>query len=353
MAPARRFSQNPYRDILITYPGEIVMHDNTIRFFSGAAIHAVLSMEKCIEAMKVAFTALSHGQAVMPVRMRLEMEADNANALFMPVYIPAIKKVGIKAVTNNIDNAQRGLPIVHALMMLFDSETGKPLAVMDGEAITAMRTGAVSGLATSLLARSDARTAAIIGTGTQGETQLEAVCTVREITTAYVFDRDAEKSRAFAEKMGPRLGIQILTAESPDAIEDADVICTATPSRTPVFDHSLLKKGVHINGVGSYKPDMIEIPYETIAAAKVVVDHVQGCLVEAGDLVQPMQQGIITQDHIHGELGDVVTGKISARENDEETTVFKSVGVAVQDLACADLVLRMAQRQKLGTPLKL
>lgn len=329
------------------------MHNNTILFFSGADIRKVLSMEKSIEAMRSAFTALSNKEAVMPVRMRLDMAADNANALFMPVYIPTMKKVGIKTVTNNIDNGQRGLPIVHAMMMLFDSETGIPLAVMDGEAITAMRTGAVSGLATALLARGDARTAAIIGTGTQGETQLEAVCTARKITTAYVFDRDAGKAETFAGKMRSRLGIEILVADSPEVIAEADVICTATPSRSPVFDHTRLKKGVHINGVGSYKPDMIEIPPETIVDAKVVVDHAQGCLAEAGDLVQPMEQGVITRNHIHGELGDVVTGKITARENDEETTVFKSVGVAVQDLACADLVLRLAGEQKLGTTLQL
>ena len=289
----------------------------------------------------------------MPVRMRLEMKEDNANALFMPVYMPGIKKLGIKTVTNNIDNGPKGLPIVHAMMLLFDSETGSPLAILDGEAITVMRTGAVSGLATSLLARPDAHTVAIIGTGAQGETQLEAVCAVREISRAYIYDLDRPKAEAFAAKMGPTLDLDILMAKSPQVVETADIICTATPSRKPVFAHSHLKKGVHINGVGSYKPDMIEIPNQTIAQAKVVVDHTPGCLAEAGDLLQPIDKGMISRAHLHGELGEVVTGRITARENDEEITVFKSVGVAVQDLACADLIMQMAGQEKRGTQLLL
>jgi ornithine cyclodeaminase/alanine dehydrogenase-like protein (mu-crystallin family) len=329
------------------------MKDNTILFFSSTDIHALLGMKDCIEAMKIAFTALSHGEAVMPVRTRLDMTADNANALFMPVYLPSIQKVAVKTVTNCIDNPSRNLPMIHAMMMVFDSKTGVPLAVLDGEAITAMRTGAVSGLATSLLARKDAAIAAIIGTGAQGETQLEAVCAVRDIQKAYVFDLQADKAKAFAAKMSKKLNLEVVAAGSNDDLAKADVICTATPSRTPVFEDSQLKNGVHINGVGSYKPDMIEIPHKTIARAKVVVDQRQGCLAEAGDLLQPIQQGLLSEDHIHGELGDVVTGKIASRENEDEITVFKSVGVAVQDLISADLVLKKAQEKGVGTHLQL
>ncbi len=329
------------------------MNDGTILFFSGSDIHALLTMEECIEAMREAFGALSQGKAVMPPRMRLNMEADNANALFMPVYLPESRRVGVKTVTNNIDNMSKNLPIVHAMMMVFDSATGVPLAVMNGEVITAMRTGAVSGLATSLLARKDARIAAIIGTGTQGETQLEAVCAARPITKAYVFDLNADKARSFAENMGKKLQIEVLVAESPAVLAEADVICTATPSTTPVFVDRHLKKGVHINGVGSYKADLLEIPAETTARSKVVVDRLESCLTEAGDLVQAIERGVITKDHIHGELGDVVTGKIASRENDEEITFFKSTGVAVQDLVCADLVITRGKDKKLGTTLAL
>jgi ornithine cyclodeaminase/alanine dehydrogenase-like protein (mu-crystallin family) len=329
------------------------MKDSTIRFFSGSDIRSLLTMEDCIEGMKSAFSALSTGEAVMPVRTRLEMRPDNANALFMPVYMPKISRVGVKSLTNCIDNPGKGLPMIHALMTIFDSSTGVPLAVLDGEAITAMRTGAVSGLATSLLARKASRTAAIIGTGFQAETQLMAICAVREITKAYVFDLLTEKAEAFAVKMRGRLNIEVLVATSPAVLQEADVICTATPSQKPVFDDAFLKPGTHLNAVGAYKPDMVEIPPETIIRAKVVVDQRDGCLAEAGDILQPLEKKLITEDHIHGELGEVVTGRVAARENNEEITVFKSVGVAVQDLVSADLVLRKGLEKGVGTELSL
>ena len=329
------------------------MKENKILYFSGDDLTAILTMEKCIEAMSTAFRALSSGEAVMPLRTSLEMVADNATALFMPVYLPGISRVGVKTITLAGNNPARGLPLIHAMMMIFDSGTGMPLAVMDGEVITAMRTGAVSGLATSLLAKKDASIAAVIGTGHQGETQLEAVCTVRAIRKIYVFDLQTGRARAFAAKMQEKLHIEVVVAESAAALLNADVICTSTSSNSPVFDDVHVKSGAHINGVGSYKPDMAEIPSQTIARAKVVVDQLQGCLAEAGDLIQPIQRGIITKDHIHGELGELVTGKISSRENDDEITVFKSVGLAVQDLITADLVLKIAQEKNLGTSLSL
>ena len=329
------------------------MTANKIVYFSGDDLRSSLTMKGCIEAMGEAFTALSSGEVSMPLRTGLEMEADNATALFMPVYLPGIKKVGVKTVTMARNNPGKGLPLIHAMMMVFDSNTGIPLAVMDGEVLTAMRTGAVSGFATSLLAKKDACTAAIIGTGPQGETQLEAVCQVRDIQKAYVFDIQPERAIVFAEKMAERLNIDVVAAESAATLRDADVICTATSSNNPVFEDVHIKNGAHINGVGSYKPTMAEIPAKTIARAKVVVDQMQGCLAEAGDLIQPIKQGIITKDHIHGELGDLATGKISSRENDDEITVFKSVGVAVQDLITANLALNIAQEKNIGTSLSL
>lgn len=329
------------------------MKEKKILYFSGDDLRSILTMEKCIAAMATAFRALSSGEASMPLRTSLEMGADNGTALFMPVYLPGISKVGVKAITMARNNPAKGLPLIHAMMMIFDSSNGMPLAVMDGEVITAMRTGAVSGLATSLLAKKDASTAAVIGTGHQGETQLEAVCTARDIRKAYVFDLEPARAKTFAAKMQEKLNIEVVVAESAATLQYADVICTSTSSKNPVFDDAHVKSGAHINGVGSYKPDMAEIPPQTIARAKVVVDQLQGCLAEAGDLIQPIQQGIITKDHIHGELGELVTGKISSRENDEEITVFKSVGLAVQDLITADLVLKIAQENNLGTSLSL
>ncbi len=305
-------------------------------------------MQDCIETMRDAFAQLVTGGAVMPLRSTLSMPGENGGALFMPVYLSDIQRVGLKAVTVHQDNPSKGLPMIHAMVMVFDASTGSPLAVMDGEVITAMRTGAVSGLATKLLARENAKVVAIIGAGVQGETQLEAVCTVREIKKAYIFDRNRERREDFVKKMKEKLGMEIIAAASMDVLSEADVICTATTSKMPVFKNTEIGVGVHINGVGSYRPDMCEIPPETIMRAKIVVDQMQACLSEVGDILQPIKQGLISKDHIYSELGELVTGMKVAREAEDEITIFKSVGLAVQDLATADLVLTKAKKLGLG-----
>ena len=324
------------------------MEENRIVVLSGRDLRQVLTMHQCIDVMGEAFASLAKNEAVVPLRTGIDMEPDNGVALFMPVYSSNISRVGLKAVMMNRDNPGRGLPFIHAMVMLFDSTTGAPAALLDGEVLTAMRTGAVSGLATRLLARQDAAVAAIIGTGIQGETQLEAVCCARKILRAWVFDLDRGRAEAFATRMGARLGIEVVAAPSGEMLVEADVICTATSSLQPVFDDTRLKAGVHINGVGSYRPDMVEIPAATIKRARVVVDQRLGSLAEAGDLIQPIAQGIITEEHIHGELGELVTGRIGGRESESEITVFKSVGIAVQDLATADLAIKLAAKAGIG-----
>ncbi len=324
------------------------MEKNKIRVLSGQELSKVLTMKDCINAMKDAFSALWKGEVEVPLRTGIDMVPDNGGALFMPVYLSNISRVGIKTVMINKDNPGKGLPFIHAMVMLFDSHTGAPLALMDGEVITAMRTGAVSGLATTLLGREDAKVAAVIGTGTQGETQLEAVCCARKIDRAYVFDLDRDRAEAYAVKMSKKLEIEVVRATSEKMLLKADVVCTSTSSQKPVFDDANIANGTHINGVGSYRPDMAEIAPRTIQRAKVIVDQKKGCLSEAGDLIQAIQQGFITADHIHGELGDVINESVPARENDREITVFKSVGIAVQDLVTADLALKLAKQAGIG-----
>lgn len=324
------------------------MKENKVRILSGKDLKKVLTMADCINAMNDAFAALSKDEVEVPLRTSIDMDPDNGGALFMPVYSSDISRIGIKTVMLNRDNPGKGLPFIHAMVTLFDSATGAPIAIMDGEVITAMRTGAVSGLATALLARTDAKVAAIVGTGPQAETQLEAVCSVKHIDRAYVFARNQERIQAYADKMSKKLDVEVIAAQSPATLLEADIVCTATSSPTPVFDDSHIKKGTHINGVGSYRSDMAEIPPRTIKRAKVIVDQMQGCLAEAGDLIQPMQQGLFTPEHIHGQLGDIVIGQTSARENDDEITVFKSVGIAVQDLVTADLAFKRAVKSGIG-----
>jgi len=225
---------------------------------------------------------------------------------------------------------------------------------MDGTYLTALRTGAASGAATDLLARQDVHTAAIFGAGAQGRTQLEAVCAVRPIEAAWVYDVAPERAAVYAGEMSQRLSLPVRAAETPaGAVRQADVICTATTSSSPVFEDADVRPGTHINGVGAYTPQMQEIPVETVLRAKVVIDHRQASLAEAGDLLIPLRQGLMTEGHIYAELGEIAAGRKPGRASPEEITLFKSVGVAVQDVAAAGAVLKAARQLGLGTDLAL
>ena len=307
-------------------------------------------MAEAVEIIKRAFADLSAGQAVMPPRVHLDICDRRGVALFMPSYLPASERIGMKMITLCGDNPSRGLPRIQALMCLLDATTGTPLALMDGTALTAIRTGAAAGAATDLLARAEASTAAIFGAGVQGRTQLEGVCAVRPIRKAWVFDVSRERAQSFAEEMRSALDVDVQPAGSAaEALRDADIVCTATTSKTPVFCDHDIRAGVHLNAVGSYQPSVQEIPAETIARALLVVDHRPSALEEAGDLLIPMSEGLFREDHIHAELGELVMGSKPGRTSPQTVTVFKSVGVAIQDLAAAVHVLRRAQQLSLGT----
>jgi ornithine cyclodeaminase/alanine dehydrogenase-like protein (mu-crystallin family) len=311
-------------------------------------------MDQAVEAMKHAFAQLSGGRAEVPIRLPIDVKAHNGVTLFMPAYLADDDQMAIKIVSVYSDNPAQGLPLIHALVVVIDASTGIPRAAMDGTYLTALRTGAVSGAATDLLARPEIRTAAIFGAGAQGRTQLEAVCAVRPIEQAWVFDPDLERSLAYASEMGARLSLRVNVAASPaEAVQNADVVCTATTSAAPVFDDANLQPGVHINAVGAYTPHMQEIPVETVVRAKVVVDHLESSMAEAGDLIIPIQQGRFNQDRIYAELGDIAAGRKPGRETANEITLFKSVGVAVQDVAAAGRVLATADRLDLGVNVSL
>ncbi len=331
------------------------MAEGKIRFLSARDVKAALPMRAAVDVMKDAFRMLSGGQTVVPPRTHIEATgAKKGDALFMPCYIPGDRRMGLKIVTLFDENPQFDLPFIQAIVILLDGETGRPLAVMDGASLTAIRTGAASGAATDLLARPDATTVAVFGAGPQACSQLAAVCQVRSISKATVFDLDNERARSFAREMGQELSLFIEVAVSPSAaLAAADVVCTATTSPTPVFADEDLAAGAHINAIGSYKPKVREIPGETVKRARVVVDHVPSAMIEAGDLILPLEHGLIGKDHIDTELGEVVAGHKKGRESREQITFFKSVGIAVQDLAAAGRALANAERQGLGTELEL
>ncbi|HEY5670289.1 MAG TPA: hypothetical protein VIS10_09850 [Anaerolineales bacterium] len=316
-------------------------------------VRKALPMAQAIEAMKTAFAALSDGRAEVPLRTQLPIKSRNAVSLFMPAYVLDEKgeSLVVKIVSLFPNNALHGLPLIHAAVLVLEANTGRTIALLEGGTLTAIRTGAASGAATDLLAKPDARVVAIFGSGVQGRTQLEAVCSARSIQTAWIYDRNPERRDEFIAEMTGQEGIpaDLRPAESPSqALEDADVVCTATTSKRPIFDDADLKAGVHINGVGSYTPEMQEIPAETVRRALVVVDSRSASMVEAGDLLKAILLGYITAKHIHGELGEIVQGRKPGRTNPDQVTFFKSVGVAVQDAVAARLALENAQKNGLG-----
>ena len=325
-----------------------------IRILSREDVRQALPMRQAIEAMKAAFAQLSTGQADLPLRVALQVPQHDGVTLFMPAYLAADDQMAVKIVSVFDHNPGKGLPLIHALVVAVDATTGVPVAVMDGTYLTALRTGAASGAATDLLARQDARTAAIFGAGAQGRTQLEAVCAVRPIQTAWVYDVVPERAAAYADEMSQRLSLPLRVAKTPtDAVCEADVVCTATVSSSPVFEDADVRPGTHINAIGAYTPQMQEVPAETVLRARVVIDHREASLAEAGDLLIPLQQGLMTEDHIYAELGEIAAGHKPGRVSSEEITLFKSVGVAVQDVAAAGAALEAAQRLGLGTEVAL
>lgn len=326
-----------------------------IRLLSAADVVRALPMAEAIEGMKQAFASLSLGQATVPLRSRIDVPNRGAT-LVMPGTIQGGQTIAIKTVSVFPGNTQSGLPAIHALVTVINSDTGEPIALLEGGSLTAIRTGAASGAATDLLSRQDAQSVAIFGCGVQARTQLEAVCTVRKIKHVRVFSLNPDHAAEFASKMSGKGPIpdDIIVAENADeAIVGVDVICTATTSSKPVFKGALLQPGMHINGIGSFIPSMQEVDAETVKRSLVFVDSRPAVWEEAGDLIIPLHDGDITADHIHAELGEIVSGEQPGRESAEQITFFKSVGIAVQDVAAASIALNNAQDHDLGTTITL
>lgn len=322
-----------------------------IRVLTAADVKQALPMAEAVEAMKAAYAQFSAGQADVPLRTRVAAPQSEGLTLFMPASLFDSGDLAVKAVSVFPRNAQLGLPTIHALVVALSSDTGAPLAVLEGGSLTAIRTGAATGAATDLLAPPEARTLAIFGSGVQARTQLEAVCTVRRIERVWVYSLDTEGAQAMVAELrghGPIPRELRIAESSAEALAEAQIVCTATTSATPVFAFPELASGAHINAVGSYTPDMQEIDADTIAHALVVVDSKEAVMAETGDLIIPLGQGRIEADHIHAELGEIVSGLKHGRTSAEQLTVFKSVGLAVQDAVAAGRALARASELGLG-----
>lgn len=324
-----------------------------LRVLTADDVRRALPMSRAIEVMRSAFSQLSANEADVPMRTRLE--TDRGLILLMPAFLRRTREIGFKMVSIWGDNPSQGLPVVIALAMVIDPDTGQPLALINGEALTAVRTGAGGGLAADLLARPDAGIVTVFGAGVQARAQLEAVCEVRQIKEVRIFGRTPSSVEAFAKEVTnwPDAPAVSVAGSREEAVVGADIIITATTSEQPVFDGRDLSAGTHITGVGSYAPHMQEVDEETVQKAKIVVDSLQACLAEAGDLVIPLEKNVISKLDIHAELGQIINGDRPARESADEITFFKSVGVAVQDAAAANEILRTAEAEGLGTVVRL
>jgi len=320
---------------------------------SKEEIQHALPMKQAIEATKAAYVALSSGKAVVPQRIHLLIPQHEGMSLFMPAYLQydSQEALAVKTVSVFPHNAEQELPIIHGAVLVLDAETGRAVALLEGGSLTAIRTGAASGAATDILSRPDSQIVAIFGAGIQGRTQLEAICTVRSIEKVFVYDPQPDMVREFITEMAGSGSIpgNIQPAQSPQqAIAAADVICCATTSKSPVFQDKHLKPGVHINGVGSFTPEMQEIPAQSIARSALFVDSRPAALHEAGDIILPIKEGLISESHIQAEIGEILLGEHPGRVDSEQITFFKSVGVAVQDAAAAHLALINATRLGFG-----
>jgi ornithine cyclodeaminase/alanine dehydrogenase-like protein (mu-crystallin family) len=305
-------------------------------FLDADAIRRAVPIDRVIDAVETAYRDVAAGRDRSPLRSHVEL--GDGSLLIMPGVREGGAGATVKLVTVMPGNAGRGLPTIHALVTWIDAATGRPLAIVDGAAVTAMRTGAASGVATRILARADAETLTVIGAGAQAEWQIRAVLAVRPIRRVHVVARDAERTAAFAERMAAAMGVPVdATSDREDAVRGADVVCCATTSSEPVFDAAWLRSGAHVNGIGAFRIGMVELPPAVFGQASVVaVDSRAAALAEAGDLVAAISEGLIAEGDLV-EIGSLQPDWATSRDP-SAITAFKSVGLAIQDVAATELI---------------
>jgi ornithine cyclodeaminase len=311
----------------------------TVRVLDEAEVRRLLPMPECIDLMADILAGLARDELYNPLRFVVRPPSHPSLMGLMPAYRSGDSSLwSLKALTIFPGNSARGLDSHQGFVALFDGDTGEPRAIMNAGAITAVRTAAVSGVATRLLAREDAKTLAILGTGTQGRSHVDAMQAVRSFERVLVWSASG-RSLEGAESVG--------SAE--EAVRDADVICTVTSSAEPVVERGWLKPGAHINAVGSSIPSARELDSATMTAAALFVDRRESTVNESGDYLVPLREGALDESHIRGEIGEVLIGAADGRRDADELTVFKSLGLAVEDLAAAEHVLARAEAENAGS----
>lgn len=302
-------------------------------------------MQSCIQLMRDTLAALARGEATQVLRTAMKLEERNVLGV-MPSAFQSKNIAGTKVITVMPENSQKGLPSHQGIVIVFETETGTLKAVVEGEAITAIRTAAVSAVATDLLARKDSKVLAILGTGVQARMHLESIQLVRKIEQVFVWDRKVASAQKYAEEMSQQCKIPISYCETAEeAVKAADIICTVTAAKEPILFGKHVKKGAHINAVGACTPDCRELDTELVKMSRLYVDQIESAINEAGDFLIPYKEGAVDEKHIVGEVGKILLGKVEARQTDHEITVFEALGLALEDLAAADFVINAFSRQ--------
>ncbi len=329
-----------------------------IRVLSTADVERALDAEVAVDAMRTAFEELSDGRAVVPVRGHIESES--GLTLLMPAFLGGARILGAKIVSVFPDNAASGEPPIQGAVILLDAATGRARALLDGTRLTEIRTAAGSGLATELLADPMADVLAVFGAGAQGRAHIELLAATRRLTEVRIVSRSRSSAEALAARLSGTVGSRVpegqsgappiirAVADPAEALDGAGLVVTATTSTRPVFVHTDLEPGAHVNAVGSYRPEMQEIDAGVVTRARVIVDQREAAWEEAGDLIIPVEAGLVAKDVIDAELGEIVSGKAAKGRGDFEFTLFKSVGNAAQDVAIAEAALVRAQELGLG-----
>ena len=323
-----------------------------MRILNREAVAEALSHAECIEAVEAAMRAVSRGDTIMPLRRYMDIPRQGGKFTLMPGYLGEPCTFGVKIVSKypRAPDSPYGSHV--GAVMIFDSGQGIPLALLDGSELTAIRTAAASALATRILARADAATLAILGTGTQAQHHVRALTCVRPITEVRVWGRTCAHARRLVQRLALPASVSIRACDSAlEAVEGADIVCTTTSAAEPVLKGRWLAPGCHVNLVGAAIASSAEADIDVVTRSRFFVDYRASAMDQAGELLAAIKNGVVSESHIAGEIGDVLAGRVAGRSDDEEITVYKSLGVAAQDLAAAYAAFRNAESRKIGVDL--
>lgn len=325
-----------------------------VRIINQTEIRQLLPMSECLDLMAEALKALARGAAILPLRQVIALPDKSGLLAVMPSYSGNLPAMGVKVISVFPGNLGSELDSHQGAVLLFETERGRLLAILDASEITAIRTAAVSGVATRLLAREDATDLAILGSGVQARTHLEAMLVARNISRVRVWSRNFENARTFAERESQRHLVSVTPVRgAQEAVTAADIICTTTAATEPVLSGDWISPGAHINAAGAFGQKARELDTVAVAKSRLFVDRRESTMNEAGDFLIPLREGAIADAHILGELGELLIEKVKGRTAPNEITLFKSMGIAIEDLASAHYIYNKAVQRGIGTEVEL